>query len=79
MDIAHSAQERQNKTRTLLWFRTATSRSSWRCLKTYVGARWENLTAIYYVTDTDLARLQASPQFEGFRDQGIEVLLARSG
>jgi molecular chaperone HtpG len=35
----------------------------------------ENQTAIYYVAGSDLARLEASPQLEGFRARGIEVLL----
>ena len=35
----------------------------------------ENQTAIYYLAGDDLARLEASPQLEGFRARGIEVLL----
>ncbi len=34
-----------------------------------------NQTAIYYLLGEDLARLSASPQIEGFRARGIEVLL----
>ena len=34
-----------------------------------------NQTAIYYATGTDLGRLESSPQLEGFRARGIEVLL----
>jgi molecular chaperone HtpG len=40
-----------------------------------VGALKQNQTAIYYMTGTDLARLEASPQLEGYRARGIEVLL----
>jgi len=35
----------------------------------------ENQTAIYYATGSDLDRLASSPQLEGFRARGIEVLL----
>ena len=35
----------------------------------------ENQTAIYYVTGEDHAKALASPQLEGFRAKGIEVLL----
>jgi molecular chaperone HtpG len=56
-------------------FKTTASGGGWRSLKDYVGSLKENHTAIYYVTGTDLARLEASPQLEGFRARGIEVLL----
>ena len=56
-------------------FKTTASGGGWRSLKDYVGALRENQTAIYYVTGSDLARLEASPQLEGFRARGIEVLL----
>jgi molecular chaperone HtpG len=35
----------------------------------------ENQTAIYYLLGEDLKRLQSSPQLEGFRARGLEVLL----
>ncbi|WP_201862701.1 molecular chaperone HtpG [Microvirga soli] len=56
-------------------FKTTASGRVWRSLKDYVGSLKENQTAIYYVTGTDLARLEVSPQLEGFRARGIEVLL----
>jgi molecular chaperone HtpG len=56
-------------------FKTTASGGVWRSLKDYVGSLKENQTAIYYVTGTDLARLEVSPQLEGFRARGIEVLL----
>jgi molecular chaperone HtpG len=46
-----------------------------RSLKDYVGSLQENQTAIYYLLGEDLQRLTASPQLEGFRKRGIEVLL----
>ena len=56
-------------------FKTTASGSGWRSLKDYVGALRENQTAIYYVTGSDLARLESLAQLEGFRARGIEVLL----
>ena len=41
----------------------------------YVADLRENQTAIYYATGSDLDRLSTSPQVEGFRARGIEVLL----
>ena len=56
-------------------FKTTTSNSEWRSLKDYVSALKENQTAIYYATGTDLERIADSPQLEGFKARGIEVLL----
>ncbi|MEI8146481.1 MAG: molecular chaperone HtpG [Alphaproteobacteria bacterium] len=56
-------------------FKTTSGGEAWRSIKDYVGAMRENQTAIYYITGSDLARLAASPQLEGFRARGIEVLL----
>jgi len=56
-------------------FKTTASGDAWRSLKDYAGALKENQTAIYYATGTDLDRLATSPQLEGFRARGIEVLL----
>ncbi|QRM33785.1 molecular chaperone HtpG [Microvirga sp. VF16] len=67
--------ERRSTLLGLARFKTTASGSGWHSLKDYVGSLKENQTAIYYVTGTDLARLEASPQLEGFRARGIEVLL----
>ncbi|MFL5533597.1 MAG: molecular chaperone HtpG [Gemmatimonadales bacterium] len=67
--------ERRSTLLGLARFKTTASGGGWRSLKDYVGSLRENQTAIYYVTGTDLARLEASPQLEGFRARGIEVLL----
>jgi molecular chaperone HtpG len=56
-------------------FTTSASNGERRSLKDYVGGLKENQTAIYYATGTDLDRLAASPQLEGFRARGVEVLL----
>src|SRR5271165_3832806 len=46
-----------------------------RTLAQYVASLRENQTAIYYLTGDDAKRLAASPQLEGFRARGVEVLL----
>ncbi|RZF63046.1 molecular chaperone HtpG [Sphingomonas populi] len=56
-------------------FKSTTSGGAWRSLKDYVADLKDNQTAIYYATGTDLERLATSPQLEGFRARGIEVLL----
>ena len=56
-------------------FKTIGSGGEWRSLKDYAAALKENQTAIYYATGTDLERLASSPQLEGFRARGIDVLL----
>lgn len=53
----------------------STAGEGWRSLKDYVEAIKDNQTAIYYATGADLDRLASSPQLEGFRARGIEVLL----
>jgi molecular chaperone HtpG len=44
-------------------------------LKDYVSDLRPNQTAIYYLTAEDAQKAKASPQLEGFRARGIEVLL----
>jgi molecular chaperone HtpG len=56
-------------------FKTTASGDGWRSLKDYAAGFKENQTAIYYATGSDLDRLASSPQLEGFRARGIEVLL----
>jgi molecular chaperone HtpG len=56
-------------------FKTTASGDEWRSLKDYAAGLKENQTAIYYATGSDLGRLASSPQLEGFRARGIEVLL----
>ena len=56
-------------------FRSTSGGDSWRSLKDYLADARENQTAIYYATGTDRDRLASSPQIEGFRARGIEVLL----
>jgi molecular chaperone HtpG len=56
-------------------FNTSASGAETRSLKDYVAGLKENQTAIYYANGLDQERLAASPQLEGFRARGIEVLL----
>jgi molecular chaperone HtpG len=56
-------------------FRSTAAEGGWRSLKDYAAALRENQTAIYYAVGGDLERLAASPQLEGFRARGLEVLL----
>jgi molecular chaperone HtpG len=67
--------ERRSTLLELARFKTTAFGSGWRSLKDYVGSLKENQSAIYYVTGSDIARLENSPQLEGFRARGIEVLL----
>ncbi len=46
-----------------------------RTLADYVKDLRENQTAIFYLTGDDAKRLATSPQLEGFRARGVEVLL----
>ena len=56
-------------------FKTTNSSGAWRSLKDYIADLKEGQTSIYYATGSDLERLASSPQLEGFRARGIEVLL----
>src|SRR5690606_29779070 len=56
-------------------FRTSSSGNEWRSLQDYVAGLKDNQTAIYYAVGSDLDRLASSPQLEGFRARGIDVLL----
>jgi len=56
-------------------FTTSMSDGKGRSLKDYAAGLKENQTAIYYATGDDLERLASSPQLEGFRARGVEVLL----
>ncbi len=67
--------ERRDTLLKLARFRTTASADGRRSLKDYVAALKLNQTAIYYIAGDDMARLESSPQLEGFRARGIEVLL----
>ena len=67
--------ERRNQLLALSRFRTTAADDKPRALNDYIKAMKDGQTAIYYLTGDNLAQLQASPQLEGFRARGIEVLL----
>ena len=67
--------ERRDTLLKLARFRSTTSAETRRSLKDYVTAFKPNQDAIYYIAGDDLARIEASPQLEGFRARGIEILL----
>ncbi len=67
--------ERRDQLLALARFKSTAAKDSWRGLKDYVALLKTNQTAIYYIAGDDIERLEASPQLEGFRVRGIEVLL----
>jgi molecular chaperone HtpG len=67
--------ERRDQLFKLARFTTTTSSGANRSLADYVAGLKENQTAIYYLTGDDAKRMGSSPQLEGFRARGVEVLL----
>ena len=67
--------ERRDALYDLTRFHTTFSGDKQRSLKEYIGALKENQTALYYLTGESLDKLKSSPQLEGFRARGVEVLL----
>ena len=53
----------------------STKDDGWVSLQQYVDRMAENQTAIYTIAGDDLDTLKRSPQLEGFRAKGVEVLL----
>jgi molecular chaperone HtpG len=66
--------ERRDQLFEIARFATSTEPEGKRTLKDYVAALRPNQTAIYYLTGEDAKRLASSPQLEGFRARGLEVL-----
>ncbi|MFA1674032.1 molecular chaperone HtpG [Rhizobium mongolense] len=67
--------ERRSQLIALSRFRTTASSDGYRSLADYVKDAKQDQSAIYYLTGNNLDHLKASPQLEGFRARGIEVLL----
>lgn len=67
--------ERRDQLFKLARFATSSSPQGGRTLTDYIAALRPNQTAIYYHLGDDLKRLAQSPQLEGFRARGVEVLL----
>ncbi|MEE8272567.1 MAG: molecular chaperone HtpG [Alphaproteobacteria bacterium] len=59
----------------LLRFRTTADGNDWTTLADYVGRMKEGQEAIYTISGDDAEALRKSPQLEGFRARGVEVLL----
>jgi molecular chaperone HtpG len=67
--------ERRDVLLKLARFATTTEKEAKRSLAEYVAALRPNQTAIYYIAGEGAERIAASPQLEGFRARGVEVLL----
>ena len=67
--------ERREQILKLARFSSTASGKGQRSLADYVAAMKEGQKAIYFMTGDERARLEGSPQLEGFRARGIEVLL----
>jgi len=68
-------RDRRGQLLKLARFRTTASGDGWRSLAQYTAALRPNQTAVYYIAGSDVGRLSGSPQLEGFRARGVEVLL----
>ena len=67
--------ERRDAIYKLSRFATSSHPDGKRTLAEYVAGLKQNQTSIYYMLGEDKTRLQSSPQLEGFRARGLEVLL----
>lgn len=67
--------ERREQLLKLVRVRSTASGEALRSLADYAAAMKDGQTAIFYMAGDDRARLEASPQLEGFRARGVEVLL----
>lgn len=67
--------ERRAQLLKLARFRSTASGDATRSLAEYLADMKEAQSAIYYITGSSVDQLNASPQLEGFRAKGIEVLL----
>ncbi|PPD46261.1 MAG: molecular chaperone HtpG [Methylocystis sp.] len=74
-EALHEDPSRRDDLFAIARFGTTKAEGETRTLKDYVADLRENQTAIYYITGDDAKRLAASPQLEGFRARGVEVLL----
>ena len=67
--------EQNQRLLPLARFQSAAGGERWLSLDEYVDAVPEQQEAIYYVSGEDPQTLRRSPQIEGFRARGIDVLL----
>jgi len=66
--------ERRDEIFEIARFRTSAG-DGWRSLKQYISDMRENQTAIFYIIGESMEQLRGSPQLEGYRARGVEVLL----
>ena len=67
--------EQKDRLLPLVRFRSTGGGDRWLSLDEYVDAKPEEQEAIYYISGEDPDALRRSPQVEGFRARGIDVLL----
>jgi molecular chaperone HtpG len=67
--------ERRDQLFEVVRFRTTHSDAETVSLRDYVSRLKDNQTAIYYLTGEDATKAAMSPQLEGYRARGVEVLL----
>ncbi|RWX39243.1 molecular chaperone HtpG [Rhizobium leguminosarum] len=67
--------ERRPQLLKLARFHTTAAEGATRSLTEYVAAMKEGQSSIFYISGSNLEQLNGSPQLEGFRAKGIEVLL----
>lgn len=67
--------ERRDALFKLARFATSKNTDGTRTLADYISDLRPNQTDIWYITGDDQKRLEKSPQLEGFRSRGLEVLL----
>ncbi|PSJ56253.1 molecular chaperone HtpG [Pseudaminobacter soli (ex Li et al. 2025)] len=67
--------ERRERLLKIVRFRSTASGGELRSLADYVSSMKEGQKDIFFMVGDDRARLEASPQLEGFRARGVEVLL----
>ena len=67
--------EQKDRLLSLVRFRSTGGGERWLSLDEYVDAMPEQQEAIYYMSGEDPDALRRSPQVEGFRARGVDVLL----
>ena len=67
--------ERRDQLFEVVRFRTTHSDAETVSLREYISRLRDNQTAIYYLTGEDATKAAMSPQLEGYRARGVEVLL----
>ncbi len=67
--------EQKDRLLPLVRFRSVAGGERWLSLDDYVEAMPEDQDAIYYISGEDPETLRRSPQVEGFRARGLDVLL----